>query len=135
MQPFYIFEHCVRYYACVVHRVLAPLVLCCFHTEAYLGPLTSVPCATDSSIGLPEFYITFRQTRHVKFRKPNCGCAAPARELQMEFRCQGLTACLSMRPDYDMPLSCLCGSNATYARGTKNAAYYAGVCNTQSVQK
>ena len=33
------------------------LLRCC-HAEAYLGASITVPCATDRSIGLPEFYVT-----------------------------------------------------------------------------
>ena len=34
-------------------------LLRCFHAEAYLGASISVPCTTDRSIGLPEFYVTY----------------------------------------------------------------------------
>ena len=57
-----------------------------------------------------------------KFRKPN-----PTMLLR--------TVCLSMRPD----MACLCvevsSSNATYTRGTKNEAYYAGDNVTRRVFK
>ena len=33
-------------------------LLHCFSAEAYLGTSITVPCTTDSSIGLPEFYVT-----------------------------------------------------------------------------
>ena len=74
----------------VVHRVR---LLRCFHAEAYLDASISVPCATDRSIGLPELRHCkrhFQTDPDVKFRKPDCCCAAPGGQKHVELRKTGV---------------------------------------------
>ena len=45
----------------LLHSRSTPHTWCllhCCHAEAYLNTSISMPCATDRSIGLPEFYVT-----------------------------------------------------------------------------
>ena len=73
-----------------------PLTWCllrCCHAEAYLGALISVPCATDRSIRLPELRHCkrhFQTDPDVKFRKPDCCCAAPDGRKYVELRKTGV---------------------------------------------
>ena len=87
---FNIFEHCVRCYARVVHRVLSASCVVSMQRRIYrLGAPISVPCATDRSIGLPELRhckCHFQTDPDVKFRKPDCCCPAPDGRKHVELR-------------------------------------------------
>ena len=72
MQPFYIFEHCVRYYARVVHRVLGVSCVVAMQRRIYAHRLA---CRVQQIIrsGFLNYVIvnvTFRRPRMLRSRSP-----------------------------------------------------------------